>query len=516
MITVANLIHTAARVQYAFEHKRIRIEELCDPEKILHIDSKVLDEAEAQEEPAEILVEAATVDETDEEAGEEGVEENGTGPKKKLTKKDRAELLRKTVDTIGREGQPGEQIQNVISVGMLSEGWDAKTVTHIMGLRAFTSQLLCEQVVGRGLRRTSYDVDEATGLFRPEYVNIFGVPFTFLPHEGSADAPPPPPATGKTRIEPVVERRAQYEMSWPNVIRIDHEYRPQLALDTDKVKRLVLDAYQTPMIAELAPMIDGKPDFTKLKEIHLEELARRFRMQRIVFETASEVYDLMAPTWKGSWEYLLAQLVRLVERYIDTGRVVVDPPLFNEDDKRRRIVITLNMTKIVQHIWEAIRFENALTLEPVFDAERPIRSTGDMLPWYSGKACEHTKRSHINMCVYDSRWEANESLELDRNQNVRAWVKNDHIGFEITYSFKGIIHKFRPDYLVRLTNGKTLILEVKGQDDQQQQTKREFLSEWVRAVNGHGGFGEWTADVSRHPKDLLEILTKQNAEVEIP
>ena len=512
MITVANLTHTAARVQYAFEHKRIRIEELCDPEKILHIDSKVLDEAEAQEEPAEILVQATAVDEADEES-DENAEENGTGPKKKLTKKDRAELLRKTVDTIGREGQPGEQIQNVISVGMLSEGWDAKTVTHIMGLRAFTSQLLCEQVVGRGLRRTSYDVDEATGLFRPEYVNIFGVPFTFLPHEGSADAPPPPPATGKTRIEPVAERRAQYEMTWPNVIRIDHEYRPQLSLDTDKVKRLVLDAYQTPMIAELAPMIDGKPDFTKLKEIHLEELARRFRMQRIVFETASEVYDLMAPTWKGSREYLLAQLVRLVERYIDTGRVVVDPPLFNEDDKRRRIVITLNMTKIVQHIWEAIRFENALMLEPVFDTERPIRSTGDMLPWYSGKACEHTKHSHINMCVYDSRWEANESLELDRNQNVRAWVKNDHIGFEITYSFKGIIHKFRPDYLVRLTNGKTLILEVKGQDDQQNQTKREFLSEWVRAVNGHGGFGEWTADVSRHPKDLLEILIRQNSQV---
>jgi type III restriction enzyme len=510
MITVANLTHTAARVQYAFEHKRIRIEELCDPDKILHIDSKVLDEAEAQEEPAEVLVEGGTVDEAGEESGEESPEESGTGRKKKLTKKDRAELLRKTVDTIGREGQPGEQIQNVISVGMLSEGWDAKTVTHIMGLRAFTSQLLCEQVVGRGLRRTSYDVNEKTGLFEPEYVNIFGVPFTFLPHEGSADAPPPPPATGKTRIEPLAERRAQYEMTWPNVVRIDHEYRPQLTLDTSKVKRLVLDAYQTPMIAELAPMIDGKPDFTKLKEIHLEELARRFRMQRIVFETASEVYEQMAPTWKGSREYLLAQLVRLVERYIESGRVVVDPPLFNEDDKRRRIVITLNMTKVVQHLWEAIRFENALTLEPVFDTERPIRSTGDMLPWYTGKACEHTKRSHINMCVYDSRWEANESLELDRNQNVRAWVKNDHIGFEITYSFKGIIHKFRPDYLVRLANGKTLVLEVKGQDDQQQQTKREFLAEWVRAVNGHGGFGVWTADVSRHPKDVLEILQRHN------
>ena len=510
MITVANITHTAARVQYAFAHKRIRIEELCDPEKILHIDSKVLDEAEAQEEPAELQVAPEAVEDTGEDTGEESAEENGAGPKKKLSKKERAQLLRQTVYTVGRQGEPGEQIQNVISVGMLSEGWDAKTVTHIMGLRAFTSQLLCEQVVGRGLRRTSYDVDKETGLFQPEYVNIFGVPFTFLPHEGSADAPPPPPATGKTRIEPLPERRAQYEIAWPNVIRIDHEYRPQLTLDTSKVKRLVLDAYQTPMIAELAPMIDGKPDFTKLKEIHLEELAQRFRMQRIVFETASEVYEQMAPTWKGSREYLLVQLVRLVERYIESGRVVVDPPLFNEDDKRRRIVITLNMTKVVQHIWEAIRFENALTLEPVFDTERPIRSTGDMLPWYTGKACEHTKRSHINMCVYDSRWEANEALELDRNHNVRAWVKNDHLGFEITYSFKGIIHKFRPDYLVRLTNGKTLVLEVKGQDDQQQQTKREFLSEWVRAVNGHGGFGVWTADVSRHPKDVLEILSRHN------
>jgi len=505
MITVANITHTAARVQYAFAHKRIRIEELCDPAKILHIDSKVLDEAEAQDEPVELK----DGTETSEEAAAESEEGNG-GPRKKLTKADRAQLLRQTVYTIGREGEPGEQIENVISVGMLSEGWDAKTVTHIMGLRAFTSQLLCEQVVGRGLRRTSYEVDPKTGLFQPEYVNIFGVPFTFLPHEGSADAPPPPPATGKTRIEPMPERRAQYELAWPNVIRIDHEYRPHLALDTNKVKRLVLDAYQTPMIAELAPMIDGKPDFTKLKEIHLEELARRFRMQRIVFETASEVYEQMAPTWKGSRDYLLAQLVRLVERYIESGRVVVDPPLFNEDDKRRRIVITLNMTKVVQHIWEAIRFENALTLEPVFDTERPIRSTSDMLPWYTGKACEHTKRSHINMCVYDSRWEANEALELDRNRNVRSWVKNDHIGFEITYSFKGVIHKFRPDYLVRLTNGRMLILEVKGQDDQQQQTKREFLSEWVRAVNGHGGFGEWVADVSWHPKDVLEILERHN------
>jgi type III restriction enzyme len=510
MITVANTTYTAARVQYAFERKRVLIEELCHPETILHIDSKVLDEAEAQIEAVELKADAATA-EAAEDNGEESTEESGAaGATKKLSKKDRAELLRKTVDTVGQPGQPGARVQNVISVGMLSEGWDAKTVTHIMGLRAFTSQLLCEQVVGRGLRRTSYDVDEETKLFRPEYVNIFGVPFTFLPHEGSADAPPPPPPSGKTRIEPLPERRAQYEIAWPNIIRIDHEYKPLLKLDTDKLRPLVLDVYKNPRIAELAPMIDGKPDFTKLKDIDLDGLAQRYRMQRIVFQVASEVYDTMEKTWKTNREYLLAQLVRLVEKYIEAGGVRLDPPIFNNDDKRRRLVLTMDMTKIVQHLWEAIRYENALTLEPIFDSERPIRSTGDMLPWYTGKACEHTRRSHINMCVYDSRWEANEALELDRNYNVRAWVKNDHLGFEITYSFKGIIHKFRPDYLIKLTNGTTLVLEVKGMDDQQNQTKRVFLGEWVRAVNTHGGFGKWASDVSRHPKDVLEILERHN------
>lgn len=99
-----------------------------------------------------------------------------------------------------------------------------------------------------------------------------------------------------------------------------------------------------------------------------------------------------------------------------------------------------------------------------------------------------------------------------RNQNVRAWVKNDHIGFEITYSFKGVIHKFRPDYLVSADQRQKADPGGEGQGGQQNQTKREFLSEWVRAVNGHGGFGEWTVDVSRHPKDVLEILERHNNE----
>ncbi len=393
---------------------------------------------------------------------------------------------------------------------MLSEGWDAKTVTHIMGLRAFTSQLLCEQVVGRGLRRTTYEVDEKTRLFAPEYVNIFGVPFTFLPHEGSADTPPPPPPPPKTRIEPLPERRATFEITWPNVIRIDHEFRPQLTLDTDKVKPLRLDASETRQIAELAPTIDGKPDVTRITEINLEELGRRFRLQKIIFSAASDQYDQMSQDWKGSREYLLAQLIHLVEKFLESDIIQIVPSLFAQEDLRRRIVLTLNMSAIVQHMGEALRAENALTLMPVLDRERPLRSTGDMQPWATGRPCHHTKRSHVNMCVFDSAWEASEAFQLDRSSNVAAWVKNDHLGFEIKYSFKGIVRDFRPDFLVRLTNGKMLVLEVKGQDNQEQQTKREFLAEWIRAVNGHGGFGTWVSDVSRHPGDIHEILLRHS------
>jgi type III restriction enzyme len=493
MITVANRTETAARIKYAFDHKKVHIDELCDPARTLHIDSKVLDEAEAAEEPIAQLDAEADGEDDDE-------------PVRKLTKKQQAELLRLQVDTVGQVGKPGEQIQSVVSVGMLSEGWDAKTVTHIMGLRAFTSQLLCEQVVGRGLRRTAYELNPETGLFDAEYVNIFGVPFTFLPHEGG-DGPPPPPPPPKTAIqsEPA---KVQFEISWPNVIRIDHIYRPRLSLDWQKVKSLELNASHTVRLAELAPILEGKPDVTKIAEIDLERLAREFRTQKIIFEAARDVYEQMQKNWKGSKESLLAQLVRLVEQFIASTKITITPSLFYQEKLKRRLVITLNMTKVVQHLWEAIRFENTEDLEPIFDRDRPIRSTGDMGIWYTGKPCEVTKRSHINFCVYDSTWEASESFELDHNSEVDAWVKNDHLGFEILYVYRGVVRKYRPDFIIRLRSGSYLVLEIKGKDTEQDQTKRRFLDEWVKAVNQHGGFGTWSWDLSIRPDDIKDIMAR--------
>lgn len=495
MITVANRTETAARIKYALDHNKVRIDELCDPMRTLHIDSKVLESAEAAEEPIAAV------------AGDESECSEKNADARSLTKKQQAELLRLQVDTVGRLGKPGEQIHSVISVGMLSEGWDAKTVTHIMGLRAFTSQLLCEQVVGRGLRRTSYEVDPVTGLFEPEYVNIFGVPFTFLPHE-SEDGVIPEPPKPKTAIEPDATK-VSFEINWPNVVRIDHIYRPHLSIDWKKVAPLELNASETAQVAELAPIVEGKPDVTKVAAIDIERLARDFRTQRIIFETARDVYDQMQKAWVGNKELLLAQLVRLVEQFLDTDRFVITPALFYQDDLRRRLIITLNMTKVVQHIWEAIRFENTDKLEPVFDRDRPIRSTGDMGTWYSGKPCGFTMRSHINYCVYDSAWEASEAFVLDHNPEVEAWVKNDHLGFEVLYVYRGVVKKYRPDFIVRLRSGDYLVLETKGQDSDQNQTKRRFLEEWVNAVNEHGGFGRWSWDVSRNPGDIGDILVRR-------
>jgi type III restriction enzyme len=129
-------------------------------------------------------------------------------------------------------------------------------------------------------------------------------------------------------------------------------------------------------------------------------------MQKIIFETAARVYEQMKRPWKGDLNSLLAQIIRIVEDYLESRRISISPPLYAEDDLRRRLVYTLNMTRIVQHICQAIRSENTEGLAPVFDSEQPIRATGDMLPWFTGRPCEHTKRSHINMCVFDSTWEA--------------------------------------------------------------------------------------------------------------
>jgi hypothetical protein len=164
--------------------------------------------------------------------------------------------------------------------------------------------------------------------------------------------------------------------------------------------------------------------------------------------------------------------------------------------------------RIVQRLWSALRSENAERLDLVFDEARPVRSTGDMPPWYTSKPCDPAAHSHLNVCVNDGTWEARVAFQLDRHPRVAAWAKNDHLGFEVPYLYRGAHRKYRPDLFVRLASGKTVILEVTRQDDEEQQTKRRYLNEWLQAVNAHGGSGVWGWDVLLDPNDLVPILTK--------
>lgn len=472
MITVANRTETAARIKNAFDKGRIDIPELCIPEHNVRIDSKILETAE-----------------------------NGSGSKKKA-----AEELREIVDTVGQKGKPGEQVRNVISVGMLSEGWDAKTVTHILGLRAFSSQLLCEQVVGRGLRRTSYDLQDNSDLFAPEYVNIFGIPFSFLPTEGDDTGSVNPPKP-KTQIESMPER-ARYRISWPNIIRFDRIWKQKLELDMDNIPVLIIDASDTRLRADLAPVLDGKTDLTQCTEIDLEKLDAQLRLQRIIFETAGRVYDVMQASWKNEATKfaLLGQLIKLTEQFLKSDKIVIEPMLFNITPLRRRIMFMLNMNKIVQHIWDYIKLIQTDKLIPIYDTNRKVLSTDNMVTWFTSKPCVVTNKSQISHVVCDSGWEDTEAYMLEKNPHVLAYAKNDHLGYKITYVYKGVIRHYYPDFLITLDNNKTLVLETKGQHSDEVEAKRKALEEWILAVNNTGKFGTWESDISYSVKDVDGII----------
>ena len=288
------------------------------PERTLHIDSKVLEKAESQVDAAELNGHGD--DEREDESRYPG-QEADQGPTGRVAAADgghgwpdrrargtnpECHLRGHAVRRLGcQDRDPHHGAAGVLQPVALRAGGGARAAADFLRSRS---------------RRR--------GCSRPEYVNIFGVPFTFLPHEGGDGTPPPPP-THKTQIEPVAEKR-QFEITWPNVIRVDHVYTPGPDCSTWKrCRSLEIDAMETATLAELAPVIEGKPDVTRITEIDLEELGRKFRMQKIVFEAARDVYDQMKPSWKGNREFLLAQLIGLVEKFIKSDRIQISPPLFN-------------------------------------------------------------------------------------------------------------------------------------------------------------------------------------------
>jgi len=499
MLTVCNRTETSARIEHYFNQGDAHWPELQAPNKTLRVDSKVLDKAE--------IGEAATSDKAYDQRLQEIVDEADIPEtrKRQLGTLKKEELLREIIDNVGKRGLPGQDLQNVISVAMLSEGWDAKNVTHIMGLRAFSSQLLCEQVVGRGLRRVSYDTDE-NGLFLPEYVNVFGVPLSISEAGDPGVAPPPPKPT--TQIE-VVPEKAHLEIKWPNVLRVEAVVRQELSVDWSKVATLTLDPALTPISAELAPALGGATDLGKVSSIDLEQLPDGFRLQRLVFQASRKGFVGLNHSFKGTEDLLAAQLVRIVQEFIASPALEI-PSLFHTDPLRRRILIALNIDLIVQHLMQGVFEQNRTKLTPVFDEENPIGSTGQMRTWYTTKPNFPAVKSHISHLVGDSSWEGHAANVLEKSSDVSAYAKNDHLGFQIQYLWSGSRRRYVPDFLVKYTSGKMLALEIKGADSPQNKAKRDALAEWVDAVNEIGGFGQWSWDVVFEPASLDDIVKKHS------
>jgi type III restriction enzyme len=496
MLTVCNRTETAARIEHYFRHGDAHWPELHAPARTLRVDSRVLEKAEIGETAAadkdyelqlHAIVEAAGLPET---------------KKTRLLEMKKEELLREIVDNVGKRNTAGQNLQNVISVAMLSEGWDAKNVTHIMGLRAFTSQLLCEQVIGRGLRRVSYETDE-NGLFRPEYVNVFGVPLSIFQDAGEGGDPPPPPKPS-TQIESLPERNP-FEIRWPNVLRVDTVVRPTLVVDWDAVETLTIDPAHTPISAEIAPAVGGATDMSKVHVIDLEKLPEDFRLQRLMFKAARKAFEEMGTVFKGNREYLVVQLIRLMEIFFTSDKLDI-PSLYHQEPLRKRILLALNIDALVQHVLRFVRAQNQERIEPVFDEEFPIGSTRAMRTWYTTKPCFPTVKSQISHLVGDSSWEGYAANVFEKSPHVVAYAKNDHLGFQVYYLWSGARRRFVPDFLVRLTNGKTLVLEIKGEDSEQNRAKRGALDTWVKAVNAKGGFGTWCWDVVFEPAQIHDVI----------
>lgn len=498
LLTVCNRTETAARIEKFFNSGDCQIKGTQVPDQTLRVDSKVLEKAERGE--------SVTKDKDYDQRLTEIIEAAGLPSDKTedlLTLKQQ-EQLRALVDTVGKRGQPGQKLHNVISVAMLSEGWDAANVTHIMGLRAFTSQLLCEQVIGRGLRRVAHDMDEQ-GLFLPEYVNIFGAPLSIFQDVGEeGEAPPPPKPSVRIQVEP---GRNHLEIRWPNIQRIDAVLKQELVMDWENVQPLTLDPMNTPLNAEVAPSLTGFANLSMASEIDLEKAVDDFRLQNLIFRAARKLYLQSADSFGGDKQFLAVQLIRIVEAFLDSDKLDI-PSLWHQDSIRKQILFALNMDTVAAHVSRFVGAQNTEKLEAIFDESNPIGSTARMRSWLTTRPCLATEKSQISHVVYDSAWEKAVADLCEKVPQVVAWAKNDHLDLIVRYLWRGSSRNFTPDYLVRLNNGKTLMLEVKGVDSEQNRAKRAVMETWIKAVNEQGGFGHWCFDVVFEPARTRDVLLK--------
>lgn len=419
------------------------------------------------------------------------------------------DLLREAMNTIGKKGRLGEHIRCVVSVAMLTEGWDANTVTHILGVRPFRSQLLCEQVVGRGLRRRSYAVN-AEGRFEPEYAEVYGVPFAFIP----SDRAMPKPKLTRLAVEVrALPERSHLAIRFPKLDGYRVELPDEtLHADFTAESRLHLDQ------REVALWVQNQGVVGAASDIDLEDI-RLARSQRIAYSIAKRLIEeerYFAAHAGVERPWLFPQLVDICKQWLEQW-VTTDPEV-----TKGHLLLTQACARAAEKVYSSIiRLQDNRTpvLMPVVRRMDREGSTDDVR-YLTRKAVMDPppEKSHLNHVVLDgvrgNTWEEALAEMLERDKRVYSYVKNERLGFTIPYVFEGRSHEYVPDFLVRLVaeSGdveRTLIVEVSGGRKSPGPTWAKAdtaRNQWCAAVNNAGEFGRWGYIEVGNPFDAHAVL----------
>ncbi len=411
-----------------------------------------------------------------------------TGDQRQAENLSDQDLLREVMNTVGKPGRLGGSTRCVVSVSMLTEGWDANTVTHVLGVRAFGTQLLCEQVIGRALRRQSYDLND-DGLFNVEYADVLGIPFDFTAKPVVA---PPQPPRETVQVKAITPERDECAIRFPRV----EGYRVELPAERLSAR------FDDDSTLELTPDIVG-PSITRNEGIigegvnlsleHLEDLRR----STLLFHLTKR---LLETKWRDPGEdpklHLFGQLKRITRQWLD-GHLVCKGGTYPAQLMYQELA-DMACERITRGIVSQLVGESPI--KAVLDPYNPTGSTIHVNFTTSKKTRWETdpRRCHVNWVVCDSDWEAEFCRVAESHPRVRAYVKNHNMGLEVPYRYGSEARKYLPDFIALVDDGRGeddllhLIVEIKGYRREDAKEKKATMDTyWVPGVNHLEAYGRW-------------------------
>lgn len=402
-----------------------------------------------------------------------------------------ADLLREVMNTVGKQGKLGGSIRCVVSVSMLTEGWDANTVTHVLGVRAFGTQLLCEQVIGRALRRQSYELNDE-GLFNTEYADVLGIPFDFT---AKPVVSPPQPPRQTTHITAVRPERDALEIRFPRVsgyrVELPNE-RLSADFNEDSSLQLTPDligATKTQNSGIIGEHHDLTLDYTK----DTRTSTVLFRLTQRLLETK------FRDPGEDAKNHLFGQLKRIskqwLNEYLDCKGGTYPAQL------GYKVIADMACEKIHAAITRAgMQSEGERIVKALLDPYNPAGSTAHVNFRTSKEDLYQTAvdKCHVNWVVLDSDWEAEFCRVAETHPKVLAYVKNHNLGLEVPYRYLSESRTYIPDFIVLVDDGHGpedplhLIVEIKGYRKEDAKEKKSTMDTyWIPGVNNHGTFGRW-------------------------